>query len=104
MNRKKRLSWCREKLSWSVENNWKKIIFSDESKIIIGQYERVHMEKYGGRLAARSCLTKTAPKFQVVIFGSIYWFGLGTVAFVDKNINANKYTDILKDNLWPVVA
>lgn len=36
--------------------------------------------------------------------GSISWFGLGTVACVDKNINANKYTDILKDNLWPVVA
>lgn len=36
--------------------------------------------------------------------GSISWFGLGTVACVDKNINPNKYTDILKDNLWPVVA
>lgn len=24
VNRKKRLSWCREKRTWSVENNWRK--------------------------------------------------------------------------------
>ena len=33
VNRKKRLSWCREKRKLSVDNYWKKIIFSDESKI-----------------------------------------------------------------------
>ena len=35
VNRKKRLSWCWEKRRWSVENNWKKYIFSDESKTFL---------------------------------------------------------------------
>ena len=42
VNGKKRLSWCREKRGWSVENNWKKM-FSDESKIMIGLDKRVYV-------------------------------------------------------------
>ncbi|EIE89149.1 hypothetical protein RO3G_13860 [Rhizopus delemar RA 99-880] len=31
-NQKKRLKWCRDKASWTVED-WKSVIFSDETKI-----------------------------------------------------------------------
>ncbi|KAG1489400.1 hypothetical protein G6F53_013426 [Rhizopus delemar] len=31
-NQKKRLKWCRDKTSWTVED-WKSVIFSDETKI-----------------------------------------------------------------------
>ena len=40
-NRKKRLAWCREKRRVTVENFWKKVIFSDESKIMIWHDSRV---------------------------------------------------------------
>ena len=43
---------CQEKQRWSVENNWKRnwkrIIFSEESKIMIGHDERVYMWRKTG--------------------------------------------------------
>lgn len=105
VNRKKRLSWCREKRRWSVENNWRKIIVSDESKIMIGHDDRVYVWRKAGEGWRPDLVSqKPRPKFQVMIWGCISWFGPGTVSPVDGNINANKYQDILEDNLWPVVA
>ena len=34
VNRKNRVKWCRGKLTWSVEQNWKKVIFSDETQVV----------------------------------------------------------------------
>jgi hypothetical protein len=36
VNREKRKRFCRSKLMWTVRNHWKKVIFSDETKIEIG--------------------------------------------------------------------
>ena len=35
--RRKRLPWCLEKRRWVVDGNWSKVIFSDESQIVIGR-------------------------------------------------------------------
>ena len=42
VNRKKRPAWCRGKRIWTVDN-WKCVIFSDETKIMIGHDERVRV-------------------------------------------------------------
>ena len=35
----------------------------------------------------------------------MYMFnGIGTLCKVDGKINAQKYVDILEDNIWPVIA
>ena len=34
-NKKKRIAWCRGKLHWTVGNQWKKVIFTDEMMIVI---------------------------------------------------------------------
>ena len=31
-------------------------------------------------------------------------YGVGTIAKVDVNINAEKYIQVLDDHLWPVIA
>ena len=36
INRKKQLTWCLQKRRWTVNENWRHIIFSDESQIVIG--------------------------------------------------------------------
>jgi hypothetical protein len=46
-NSKKRLSWCREKRKWKI-NDWKRDIFPDESKVTIGHDERVHVWRQRG--------------------------------------------------------
>ena len=39
-----------------------------------------------------------------MFWGCITYDGVGTLVPVNGNINSQKYVDILKDNLWPVVA
>ena len=39
-----------------------------------------------------------------MLWGSICWEGVGTMAPVEGNINSLKYEEILEENLWPVLA
>jgi transposase len=39
-----------------------------------------------------------------MVWGCITYEGVGTLTVVDGIINAEKYIDILEDNLWPVIA
>ena len=43
VNKKKRVSWCKERRYWTVEEEWKKWIFSDESQIVVGANNRVYI-------------------------------------------------------------
>ena len=47
---------------------------------------------------------RAKPCFSVMIWGCITWHGVGTITAVEGNINAQKYQQILDDNLWPVIA
>ena len=40
-NRRKRLPLCSENRRWVVDGNWNKVIFSDESQIVIGTNNRM---------------------------------------------------------------
>ena len=39
-----------------------------------------------------------------MIWGCITWHAVGTITAVEGNINAQKYQQILDDNLWPVIT
>ena len=41
--RRKRLPWCLEKRRWVVDGNWNKVIFLDESQIVIGTSNRIYL-------------------------------------------------------------
>ena len=69
-NRKKRLSWCRIKRKWTI-NDWKRVIFSDESKVMIGHDECVHVWRQCGE-GWRPDLVPSRdshPKYDVMIWG-----------------------------------
>ena len=42
-NRTRRVNCCRGKLHWAVITNWKKMIFSDETCVVIEQNKRVYI-------------------------------------------------------------
>ena len=42
-NRARRCSFCRQKLTWTVRNNWCKVIFSDEIKVVIGTNKKMYV-------------------------------------------------------------
>jgi len=40
VNRARRVLWCRQKLSWKP-GDWKSVVFSDETQVVIGQARKV---------------------------------------------------------------
>ena len=37
------VQYCRQKLTWTVRNNWCKVIFSDETKVVIGADKKMYV-------------------------------------------------------------
>ena len=67
------------------------------------------MIKVGGKEKAtdRTFTAKTNqsnPLSKLWYGGCITWYGIGTLSFVDGNIDAEKYLDTLEENLWPIIA
>ena len=88
-----------------VDGYWNRVIFSDESEVEIGLDNRVYIWRRAGEEWLPACTFPPPTKrLGVIIWGCITFNGVGTLDFVEGNINALKYTDILEDNLWPVVA
>jgi hypothetical protein len=39
-----------------------------------------------------------------MVWGCLTYYGVGTLAFIDGNMNTSKYIQTLDDNIWPVVT
>ena len=91
-NRKKRIKWFKERRGRTVDDYRKKVIFSDESQIVLGTNNRVYVwrkndEKYNlHRICSRS-----ERKISLMIWRCICCDGVGTLTAVEGNINSAKY-------------
>ena len=109
VNRENRRRFCRSKLMWTVRNHWKKVIFSDETKIEIGNNRKVYVWRKVDERLRPECNGlyqggNYKTKFSVMFWGCISYYGVGTLTPVVGNLNSEKYINILDDNLWPVIA
>ena len=104
-HRKARLAWVKQRKFWTVQQ-WSKVIFSDECCVKIGQDKRVYVWKMADEGYYRPDLygDNKKPKCQVMIWGCISWFGVGTISAIDGTLNSQGYLDILEENVWPVIA
>ena len=104
-NRTRRVNWCRGKLNWTVNNNWKKVIFSDETQVVIDQNKSVYIWRSPDEIWRPECLgVRGRKQFSAMFWGCITHEGVGTFTEVDGNINSQKYINILDTHLWPVIA
>ena len=39
-----------------------------------------------------------------MVWGCLTYYGVGTLAFIDGNMNSQKCVQTLDDNIWPVVT
>lgn len=94
-----------EKMTWSVNNEWKKVIFSDGSQVVIGTDSRVYVWRRSDEAWLPECISPGVnKKISVMIWGCINFNCVGTICRVNGNINSQKYIKILENNLWPVVV
>ena len=106
VNRVRRVSWARTKLGWTVHENWRNIIFSDEMSIIVSGNGLDWRKRTEGFLPECIGYLKQheGRNLKVMVWGCITYFVQGTLTFVDGNFNREKYIKLLDDNLWPVVV
>jgi len=102
-NIKDRLAFCQRYKDWSLEN-WKKVMFSDESTFsqfssFVRHVRRPANQRYNTRYVVPT--VKQAPT--TMVWGSFCGQGRGGIWFMPKNttINGQVYLSVLKDKLIP---
>ena len=101
-NKAIRLAWCRERKDWTVDD-WRKVIWSDESKFIIFNHARSTRvwrkvsEKY-----KVDCLVPTVKSNAngVMVWGCFRGGEVGPLAMVDGTINSDGYIKIWRKILY----
>lgn len=101
VQRRKRVEWAKEHLSWSTED-WKRVIWSDETKIsIFGSDGIQYVRRRPGEDLLPECLNVTVKHpLSVMIWGCMSWHGVGRIQVLSGTINANRYIqEILEPKL-----
>ena len=104
--RKKRLQFAQKYSKWTVED-WKQVIFSDESKFVMGygnKGPRVWRQKYERHKAA--CLKRSVKHpASVMVWGCVSSRGVGSLCFLSPKttVNTEVYMDLLDAYLLPSV-
>ena len=102
-----RLSWVRTRRLQTVPSYWKRIIFSDECTVKVGQNFRVWVWKKndegGHRPVAGVTPATSTTRFSINVWGCITYFGQGYLKILEGQINAEKYLEVLDECLWSTV-
>ena len=100
-HRKKRLDWAISHKNWTVED-WKRVVWSDETKInqLGSDGKKWAWKKAEEGLSDR--LVEGTLKFgggSLMMWGCMMWEGMGYGCKIDGRMDAELYTQILKDEL-----
>lgn len=103
-NIQRRKDWCLRFSNWSDEE-WRKVIWSDESRVELGlSSRRVMVWRSPGERYRADCLAANQRSGRIsVMFWSCFWQNeLGPlVAIPEGRINSRRYCEILEEHLYP---
>jgi hypothetical protein len=81
VNKKKRMAWCRGKLHWTVENQWKQVIFTDEMMMVIKPEGTLKDWRKPSEIKKPKCLWYVAEAptttLKIMIWGCLTYHGVG---------------------------
>jgi transposase len=94
VQRRKRVEWAKQHIGWTAEQ-WKKVIFSDESRIsIFGQDGLQYVRRRTGEAHRPECCTPSMKHpVSVMLWGCMARDGMGRLQIMDGNVTARKYID-----------
>lgn len=98
---KKRLDWAKSHSTWSV-SDWKKVLWSDETKInIFGSDGKVFVWRKPGERVKSNCTKKTVKHGggSIMVWGAMSWKGVGTMEVIEGIMTKEVYQGILDRNL-----
>ena len=96
---------CKLNRHKTVNDFWKKVIYSDECKVELGMDNRVLIWRRPGEEWTPPCLNPgRGCRVSLMIWVYINYEGVGTLTVVDGNINAKQYIEVIDNLVWPVIA
>jgi hypothetical protein len=86
--KRKRLQYCLD----NMDNDWKNIIFTDESMFVLTDEREVIWKRPGSPM-----ITKPVEEYpeKFMVWGGIWWEGRTELCFIDGTVDADKYQQIL---------
>lgn len=103
LHKRRRLAWVSERMDWG-EEQWNKIIWSDESRFTLRHNDggvRV-IRKRGDRLRSKYVLpTFKFGKGSIMVWGCFYGGGLGPLVTLKGSVNQDAYVNCLSQKFLP---
>jgi hypothetical protein len=64
------VAWCRERRNWTVDSQWRRYIYSDESQIVVGSNNRIYVWRKGDEVNRPDLVCRPSQrKVSVMIWG-----------------------------------
>ena len=104
INREKRMPFCREKKKrWTVAENWKNMIFSDETQVVSGKNKRIFVsrkdeENYEPYCVGQYGNSERKSVTSVMVWGCVCYDRVGTPTADNGNMNTDKYIQVFDEN------
>ncbi len=99
--KKARFEWAKEHAKWTSDD-WRNVIWSDEAPFsIINSNGKQYVWQKAGEPISESSVKPTV-KFgggKIMVWGCITWEGVGYSCKIDETMDAELYSEILKDEL-----
>ncbi|CAF4559694.1 unnamed protein product, partial [Rotaria magnacalcarata] len=92
-----RLSWTKDHMIWN--NEWHKVVWSDEKKFNLDGPDGFSYYWHDLRKEEEIFSTRPLGGGSVMIWASFGWGGKSSICFVDGRMNAKGYQEVLKKHL-----
>ena len=93
--KRKRVKWAKKYKDWT-ENEWKKVLFSDESHFLVQGQHRHYVRRSEGEKVTEQHINQMVKQPQKKMFwGSFSFSGLGSLYSWLGIMNANKYINVV---------
>lgn len=102
-NKSARLSWAKEHSSWKIDD-WKNVVFSDESKFtLFGIDRRKRVWRMSSETLDQSCIQSTvqAKGGGILVWSQFCWEDLGELVVLRGTVNSEDYLKILRSQVLP---
>ena len=103
-----RMQWANQHLQWNLANNWRHVVFSDESHFLLQHHDsRRRVYRRQGERYLHQCVDEAPPHGGggVMVWGAITTTGRSQLVEVPGRLNAQLYVqNILQPHALPLLA
>lgn len=107
-HRQTRMQWALQHRQWTLRNNWRHVVFSDESQFLLSRHDRRRrVYRRVGERHAQGCVDEAPPHGGggVMVWGAISCTGRSVLERVEGTQTAQQYvTRMLTPHVLPMVA